>query len=58
MVPVFLAITFIVTSAWALVAGRARKYLRSRRAFRLTFRAAGALMIVAAVGLALARNGT
>jgi homoserine/homoserine lactone efflux protein len=57
MIPSFLAITFIVTSAWALVAGKARKFLRSRRAFQATFRAAGALMIVAALGLALARDG-
>ena len=57
IVPTFLAITFTVTSVWALVAGKASGFLRGRRAFRSVLRAAGGLMIVAGMGLALARRG-
>ena len=57
IVPTFLAITFTVTSVWALLAGKASGYLRSRRAFRSVLRTAGGLMVVAGAGLALARRG-
>jgi threonine/homoserine/homoserine lactone efflux protein len=57
IVPTFLVITFTVTSVWALVAGKARGFLQSRRAFRSVLRTAGGLMIVAGMGLALARRG-
>ena len=49
-------ITFIVTSIWALVAGNAKGFLQSKRAFRSVLRAAGGLMIIARLGLALARR--
>ena len=54
--PTFLVITFIVTSIWALAAGNARIFLRSQRAIQSVFRAAGGLMIMAGLGLALARR--
>ena len=57
VVPTFLAITFTVTSIWALVAGKARGFLQRRRAFKAVSRTAGGLMIVAGAGLALARRG-
>ena len=57
IVPSFLIITFTVTSAWALVAGKASGFLRSRRAFQSFQRTAGGLMIVAGSGLAIARRG-
>jgi homoserine/homoserine lactone efflux protein len=57
IVPTFLTITFVVTSAWALAAGKAGRFLKSRRAARMGFRAAGALMLVAGTALALARRG-
>ncbi len=57
IVPVFLVITFTVTSVWALVAGNVRILLRSRRAAQSVFRTAGGLMVVAGLGLALARRG-
>ena len=57
IVPTFLVITFTVTSVWALVAGNVRGFLQSQRAFRSVLRAAGGLMIIAGVGLALARRG-
>ena len=57
IVPTFLLITFTVTSVWALVAGKASKFLRSQRAIQSVSRAAGGLMIAAGVGLAAARRG-
>ena len=53
IVPTFLVITFFVTSVWALVAGKARGFLQSRRAFRSVLRTGGGLMIAAGAGLAL-----
>ena len=57
IVPTFLVITFVVTSVWAIVAGKVGVFLRSRRAFQFVGRTAGGLMIVAGAGLALARRG-
>lgn len=57
IVPTFLVITFIVTSAWALVAGKASGFLQSQRAFQSVMRTTGGLMILAGLGLALARRG-
>ncbi len=57
IVPTFLVITFAVTSVWALVAGNVRGFLQSRRAFQSVFRTAGGLMIIAGVGLVMARRG-
>ena len=57
IVPTFLVITFAVTSVWALVAGNISGFLRSQRAFQSVLRTAGGLMIIAGVGLALARRG-
>jgi threonine/homoserine/homoserine lactone efflux protein len=57
IVPTFLVITFAVTSVWALVAGKLREFLKSQRALKSISRTSGGLMIVAGVGLALARHG-
>lgn len=57
IVPTFLVITFTVTSVWALVAGKASGLLKSQRAFQSVLKTAGGLMIIAGVGLALARRG-
>lgn len=57
IVPFFLFITFTVTSVWAMVAGNAREFLQGRRALKVVFRTAGGLMIVAGIGLAMARRG-
>ena len=56
IVPTFLLITFGITSAWALIAARASGFLQSKRAIRSTLRGAGGLMVIAGVGLALARR--
>lgn len=58
IVPTFLMITFFVTSIWALVAGKARDFLRNQRAFRAVLRTAGGMMIVSGLGLALARRSS
>lgn len=56
IVPTFLLITFGITSAWALVAAKASGFLQSKRAIRSALRGAGGLMVIAGVGLALARR--
>lgn len=56
IVPTFLLITFIVTSVWAFTAGNVSVFLKSQRAFRSAMRTAGGLMIMAGMGLALARR--
>ena len=57
IVPTFLLITFSVTSAWALVAGKASRLIRRQIAVQSILRTAGGLMIMAGAGLALARRG-
>jgi threonine/homoserine/homoserine lactone efflux protein len=57
IVPTFLVITFAVTSVWALAAGNVRAFLQSQRAVQSLSRTAGGLMIIAGMGLALARRG-
>jgi homoserine/homoserine lactone efflux protein len=57
IVPTFLAITFSITSAWALVAGKASGFLRRQGALRSVFRTTGGLMMLSGLGLALARRG-
>ena len=56
IVPTFLVITFLITSAWGLAAGKASIFLRSQQAIRNILRAAGGLMVLAGIGLALARR--
>jgi len=56
IVPTFLVITFTVTSVWALAAGNVSIFLKSQRAFQSAMRTAGGLMIMAGMGLALARR--
>lgn len=57
IIPTFLVITFTVTSVWALVAGNVRSLLRSQRVCQSVLRSAGGLMVIAGMGLALARRG-
>ena len=56
IVPTFLLITFGITSAWVLIAAKASGFLQSKRAIRSALRGAGGLMVIAGVGLALARR--
>lgn len=57
IVPTFLVITFSVTSVWVLVAGNVRGYLQGQRAVRSLSQTTGGLMIIAGIGLAMARRG-
>ena len=57
IVPTFLIITFAVASAWALVIGKVSRYLKNQRTIKSVLRTAGGLMIIAGMGLALARRG-
>lgn len=56
IVPTFLFITFTVTAMWALFAGYLREFLQSQRAFRSILKTTGGMMIMAGVGLAMARR--
>ncbi len=58
IVPTFLLITFTVTSIWALAAGSARGFLRSQRAIKTVSRTSGGLMVLAGIGLAVARRSS
>jgi homoserine/homoserine lactone efflux protein len=58
ILPTFLAIAFVITSVWAVVAGKASGLLQSQRALRAGLRGAGGLMIIAGLGLALARRNS
>lgn len=58
IVPSFLIITFGVTSIWALAAGKARGFFQGQKAFQSVLRTAGGLMIMAGLGLALARRSS
>lgn len=58
IVPTFLLITFIVTSIWAMVAGKARGLFQNKKAYQLLLRGAAGLMVLAGLGLALARSGS
>jgi threonine/homoserine/homoserine lactone efflux protein len=55
IIPTFLVITFTVTSGWAWVAGKARGFLQSQRAYRTVLQGAGGLMVLAGLGLVLVR---
>ena len=52
----FLVIATILDGAYAVVAGRARTFLRTRRQAQIRNRITGSLLIGAGVGLALARR--
>ena len=57
IIPTFLLIGFVVTALWAVAAGSARVFLKSRRAFKITTRFTGGMMVLAGMGLAFARRG-
>ncbi len=58
IVPTFLLIGFTVTAVWAIVAGKASGLLQSQRALTSVLRGSGGLMIIAGLGLALARRSS
>jgi threonine/homoserine/homoserine lactone efflux protein len=52
----FLVITYVVTAAWALLAGHAGRWFATPRQARIRNRITGALLIGAGLGLALTRR--
>lgn len=58
IVPTFLVITFSVTSIWAIVGSNVRVVLQSQRAFKSILRTTGGLMVIAGIGLAMARRNS
>jgi threonine/homoserine/homoserine lactone efflux protein len=56
IVPTFLLIAFTVTSVWAVTASSARVFLKSQRAIKTVSRTSGGLMVLAGMGLAVARR--
>ncbi len=58
IVPTFLLITFSVTSIWAIAAGRARTTLKKGKRVQTVMRTAGGLMVMAGLGMALARRSS
>ena len=57
IIPTFLLITFFVTSIWAVAAGNISSFFKGKQSFKTVFQASGGLMVVAGLGLALARRG-
>ena len=57
IVPTFLVITYSVTALWAVLAGNAHIFLKGNRSMEKGQKAAGGLMILAGIGLAMARRG-
>ncbi len=57
IIPTFLIITFGVTALWAIAAGKARTTLQKRNIAGPAMRTGGGLMILAGLGMALARRG-
>ena len=57
IVPTFLVITFSVTSIWAVAAGNVRGFFQNQRAIKAMGKSAGGMMIMAGLGLAMARRG-
>ena len=57
IVTTFLMIAFTVTSIWALIAGKIRNYIKRPKAINAVVRTSGGLMILAGIGLSLARRG-
>lgn len=58
IIPTFLIITFTVTAIWALAAGKASGFLKSKRAVKFALRTTGGLMVASGIGLALSRRGS
>lgn len=55
IVPTFLAITFAVTSAWAMVPGLINSRLQDRAKLAVVFRVAAALIVISGIGMVAAR---
>lgn len=57
IVPAFLLITFVVTSAWAIVAGLINRFIRSSGTLAILFRLAAVMIVLSGAGMVLVRQG-
>jgi len=57
IVPVFLLITFVVTSGWAIVAGMINKLVRRSGTLVILFRLAAVMIALSGVGMVAIRQG-
>jgi len=56
IVPVFLLITFVITSAWAIVSGVINSFIRSSATLAILFRLAAVMIVLSGVGMVLIRQ--
>jgi len=57
IVPVFLLITFVVTSAWAIVSGVINRFIRSSATLAILFRLAAVMIVLSGVSMVVVRQG-
>jgi threonine/homoserine/homoserine lactone efflux protein len=57
IVPVFLVITFVVTSIWAMVSGTVNKFVKNSETFVIVFRVTSALIVLSGIGMVVVRQG-
>jgi threonine/homoserine/homoserine lactone efflux protein len=57
IVPVFLVITFVVTSIWAMVSGTVNKFVKNSETFAIVFRVTSALIVLSGIGMVVVRQG-
>jgi len=58
IVPVFLAITFAVTSVWAMISGTVNNFIKDTRTLVVIFRVASVLIVLSGTSMVLVRQGT
>jgi len=57
IVPVFLLIAFVVTLAWAIVAGLINSFIKSSGTLAILFRLAAVMIVLSGVGMVVVRQG-
>jgi len=57
IVPVFLLIAFVVTSAWAIVSGLINSFIKRSGTLAILFRLAAVMIVLSGAGMVLVRQG-
>ena len=57
IVPVFLLIAFVVTSAWAIVSGFINSFIKRSGTLAIPFRLAAVMIVLSGVGMVVVRQG-
>jgi threonine/homoserine/homoserine lactone efflux protein len=57
IVPVFLVITFVVTSGWAVVSGAVNNVIKNPETLAVIFRVASALIVLSGISMVVVRRG-